>query len=137
MGYELSYTVKPEHIDFQDIMDGLYYPYYMEDCRHRFVKDILHLDIREEAQRGVNAVLSQYTIRFFRPLRRDDAFVVTCQVSPDESGKPQIHFHQEMLRDGKLIASATFTATFVATSGGRPFLPETLVEQLKQAQTHE
>lgn len=24
------YTVEPNHVDFQDVVDGLYYPFYLE-----------------------------------------------------------------------------------------------------------
>ena len=41
--YEMTMQVKDEHIDFQNIMDGLYYPYYMETCRHQYIKDVVEL----------------------------------------------------------------------------------------------
>jgi len=58
MTYEIEYTVKPEHIDFQGIMDGLYYTYYLEDCRHKYLNDVLHIDIESEAKNGTNIVLN-------------------------------------------------------------------------------
>ena len=55
-GYHKTYTVKDEHIDVQDIMDGLYYPFYMEDCRHAFIKDTLGFDLEEAQAQGLELV---------------------------------------------------------------------------------
>lgn len=132
--YERSYVVKNEHIDFQGIMDGLYYPYYMEDCRHRYVEEVLKFNMKEAAERGINAVLSQYTIQFRRPLKKDDSFSVTCSGHPDKSKKPQFHFRQEILRDGKTIAQALFTATCVSAKGGRGFVPEEITQAVSAAE---
>ena len=78
MNYSLDYQVNEDHIDIQGIMDGLYYPFYMEDCRHKFVKEVLHFDIEEEAKKGINMVLTGYTLKFLRPLKSGDAFQVNC-----------------------------------------------------------
>jgi acyl-CoA thioesterase FadM len=51
MEYSKTYTAKDEHIDFQNIMDGLYYPFYMEWCRHDFIKEALGFDFEEEAKK--------------------------------------------------------------------------------------
>ena len=134
MSFELTYTTKPEHIDFQGIMDGLYYPFYLEDCRHKFVEEVLKFDMKANAERGINIVLSQYTIKFLRPLRKDDAFVVTCAAHPDKNNKPQIHLKQEIRRDGKLIVSALFTATCVPSAGGRSYIPQELSALLGEAE---
>lgn len=131
MTYERSYTVQSEHIDFQGIMDGLYYPFYLEDCRHAYAEEVLGLGLKEAAEKGINVVLSQYTIKFLRPLRKDESFVVTCSGHPDKQGKPQFHLKQEIRRDGKLIALAHFTATCVRASGGRSFVPEETLSLLQ------
>ena len=57
MEYAIEYTVNDKHIDVQGIMDGLYYPFYMEECRHNFAKEFLGIDLAEEAKKGVNIVL--------------------------------------------------------------------------------
>ena len=134
MTFECAYTTKPEHIDFQGIMDGLYYPFYLEECRHRYAEEVLGLGLKQAAEKGVNVVLSQYTIKFLRSLRKDDAFVVTCSGHPDKQGKPQFHLKQEIRREGKLIASALFTATCVRASGGRSFVPDDVLERLRDAE---
>ena len=133
MGYVKEYTVKPEHIDVQNIMDGLYYPFYMEYCRHDFIKDVLGFSLEEEAHKGVNMVLSSYTIQFVRSLKKDDKFTVTCQLLKEKSEKPQIHFEQKIMLNGKLVTKAVFTGTCVPATGGRPFLPEAIKELVKDA----
>jgi len=134
VSYEIAYTVKPEHIDFQGIMDGLYYPFYLEECRHRYAEEVLHFGVKANAERGINIVLSQYTLKFLRSLRKDDAFVVTCSAHPDKNNKPQFHLKQEIRRDGKLVVTALFTATCVKASGGRSFVPEEVLALIADAE---
>lgn len=131
--YHKTYTVKDEHIDVQDIMDGLYYPFYMEDCRHAFIKDTLGFDLEEQARQGVNMVLSKYTISFFRSLRRGDEFTVTCELYKDPTDQPKLHMVQHILKNGKKYTTGVFTGTCVKSTGGRPFLPDGLGELLKDA----
>lgn len=133
MEYVKEYTVKPEHIDVQGIMDGLFYPFYMEYCRHEFIKDVLGFSLEEEAKKGVNMVLSQYTINFVRSLKKDDKFTVTCELFSDNSNKPQIHFGQKIMLNGKIVTKAVFSGTCVLATGGRPFLPDSIKEKLKTA----
>jgi acyl-CoA thioester hydrolase len=131
MEYVKEYTVKPEHIDVQGIMDGLFYPFYMEYCRHAFIKDVLGFSLEEEAEKGINMVLSQYTIQFVRSLKKDDQFTVTCELFADKSDKPQIHFEQKIILNNKIVTKAVFTGTCVPATGGRPFLPDSIKEKLK------
>ena len=32
-----TYSVDEKHVDFQGVVDGLYYPFYMEWTRHAFM----------------------------------------------------------------------------------------------------
>jgi acyl-CoA thioester hydrolase len=128
--YTIEMSAEDQHIDFQGIMDGLYYPYYMEKCRHQFAREVLGFDLEALAAEGVNVVLSQYLLRFRRPLRRGDRFAVTCSAHPDAQNRPRIHLKQSIFRDGKAMADAVFTATFVAAKGGRSFLPDGLAEKI-------
>ena|SRR5581483_6476895 len=130
MEYSKTYTAKDEHIDFQNIMDGLYYPFYMEDCRHTFIKEVLGFDFIEEAQHGVNMVLSKYTLQFVRSLKKGDEFVVTCSPMVDKNNKTVLHFRQTILLNNKIVTKAVFSGTCVKAGGGRPFLPENLQEKL-------
>jgi acyl-CoA thioester hydrolase len=131
MTYEKSYQVKDDHIDVQGIMDGLYYPFYMEWCRHDFVKEQLGFDLEAKAKEGTNMVLSQYTIKFKRPLKKGDELIVTCSAHPDKEGKPRFHLKQEILCDGKVMTEGTFSATCISADGGRPFIPANIVEKLE------
>ena len=137
MTYSKEYTTDENHIDVQNIMDGLYYPFYMEDCRHSFAKEVLDFDLEENARNGTNIVLSEYTLKFLRPLKKDDRFTVTCLVIADSEGKPKIYFKQTIIKDGKAMTEAVFTATCVLSSGGRPFIPEGLKEKVAQLATAE
>ncbi|MDI9338734.1 MAG: thioesterase family protein [Alphaproteobacteria bacterium] len=133
MIYELNYTTKEEHIDVQGIMDGLYYPFYMEDCRHKFIKEVMNFDIEHKAKEGINMVLTGYTIKFLRPLKKDDLFKVTCILLQDKAHPAKFHIKQGIYVNEKLYTEATFTATCILASGGRPFLPEDIQELLTTA----
>lgn len=126
MEYLKNYTVKEEHIDVQGIMDGLYYPFYMEECRHDYIREVLGFDFVEQAENGVFMVLSEYSIKFIRSLKKDDNFDVNCAVFIDAQGLPRLHFKQSIIKNGKIMASAVFTGTCIPAAGGRPYLPEEL-----------
>jgi acyl-CoA thioester hydrolase len=130
MEYSKTYTVKDEHIDVQNIMDGLYYPFYMEYCRHDYIREVLGFDFVTEAHNGVNMVLSKYTIQFVRSLKKGDSFIVTCSPLLDKSNKSVLHFKQAILLNNKIVTKAVFSGTCVKAGGGRPFLPENLLEKL-------
>lgn len=133
MEYSKTYTAKDEHIDVQNIMDGLYYPFYMEDCRHAYIKDELGFDFVAEAHNGVNMVLSKYTLQFVRSLKKGDTFIVTCSPMLDPSNRSVLHFRQTILLNNKVVTKAVFSGTCVKSTGGRPFLPENLLEKLAGA----
>jgi acyl-CoA thioester hydrolase len=135
MEYTKNYQVRPEHIDVQNIMDGLYYPFYLESCRHAFIKDVLGFDLEEEAQKGIHMVLSQYTIKFLRSLKKEDNFTVTCTLLADGTGQPRLHFKQTIVCNGKLMTSGLFTGTCVPASGGRAFLPDSILTLVKELPT--
>jgi len=119
-----TYTVKDEHIDVQGIVDGLYYPFYMEWCRHDFIREVMGFDFEEQAHSGVYMVLSGYKINFLRSLKKDDTFTVTCTMFADEAGLPRLHFKQSIILNNKVMTKAVFTGTCVSAKGGRPYLPE-------------
>ncbi|WES98738.1 hypothetical protein P2W68_03795 [Chryseobacterium arthrosphaerae] len=51
MEYSKTYRAKDEHIDIQEIMEGLYYPFYMEDCRHVFIRDVPGFDFKRRQKK--------------------------------------------------------------------------------------
>jgi len=122
--YELTMQVKDEHIDFQGIVDGLYYPYYFEECRHRYVKEVCGVDIVEFAKKGLNLVLAEYTLKFKASLKKDDKIVVVCELVPIEGSRSRIGFFQQIICNDKIAAEANFIATCVPAAGGRPFIPD-------------
>ncbi|HXB05623.1 MAG TPA: thioesterase family protein [Puia sp.] len=133
MEFVRTYTVKDEHIDIQNIVDGLYYPFYMEYCRHEFIREILSFDFEAEARNGINMVLSKYTLQFVRSLKKGDTFQVTCSPLLDKANKAVLHFRQAILLNNKIVTKAVFSGTCVRSTGGRPFLPEGLMEKLAAA----
>lgn len=130
MEYTKTYTVKDEHIDVQNIMDGLYYPFYMEYCRHDYIREVLGFDFEKEALAGVNMVLSKYTLQFVRSLKKGDTFLVTCSPLLDKNNKSVLHFRQAILLNNKVVTKAVFSGTCVKAGGGRPFLPDNLMDKL-------
>lgn len=130
MAYTKTYTVKDEHIDVQNIMDGLYYPFYLEWCRHDFIRESLGFDFEAEAHAGVNMVLSEYRLKFVRSLKSGDVFEVTCEPLRDKSNKAVLHFRQSILLNNKVVVKALFSGTCIKATGGRPFLPENLTALL-------
>ncbi len=137
MQFELGYTAKEEHIDFQGIMDGLYYPFYLEDCRHKFIEEAMKFDMKAESALGTNMVLAQYIIKFIRPLKKGDKFIATCSAHPDKAEKPVFHLRQTLVKDGKLVVAAFFTATCVPAAGGRPFIPASVASFLASSEATE
>lgn len=133
MEYSKNYTVKDEHIDVQNIVDGLYYPFYMEYCRHDYIREVLGFDFEEEAKKGIYMVLSQYKISFLRSLKKGDHFSVTCTLFKDKSNQPKLHFKQSIMLNGKVMTKAIFTGTCVPASGGRPYLPDTITDKIIDA----
>lgn len=124
--YKIKMTVKDEHIDFQNIVDGLYYPFYFEDCRHQYIKDVLGIDIVDFAKRGLNLVLAEYTLKFKASLKKDDHLIVTCELIAIEGSRSRVGFTQQIICNDKVAAEANFIATCVPATGGRPFIPDEL-----------
>ena len=77
------YDVDEKHIDFQGIVDGLYYPFYMEWTRHAYMREALGIDIEEEFKQGRLYMVLEYSLRFRKSLQKGDrleeaTFVCTC-----------------------------------------------------------
>ncbi|WP_119344767.1 acyl-CoA thioesterase [Facilibium subflavum] len=128
--YFQNLNVDDAHIDFQGIVDGLYYPFYMEKVRHDYLKDAFGLDIVEQANKGNLFVLASYEIKFKHSLKKGDALKVTCQLKEIKGVKFIVY--QEILVDGKVCAQAEFIVTCVPKSGGRPFIPEEIKQKSAQ-----
>jgi acyl-CoA thioester hydrolase len=131
MEYKKLYQVNDAHIDVQDIMDGLYYPFYMEYCRHDYIREVLGFDFEEQALNGVYMVLSSYSIQFLRSLKKGDEFTVTCEMLSDKNNLPRLHFKQSIMLNGKKMTTGIFTGTCIPATGGRPYLPDHVKSILK------
>ncbi|SEM56234.1 acyl-CoA thioester hydrolase [Olivibacter domesticus] len=126
MEYIKKYIVKEEHTDWQGNMEGLYYPYYLEDCRHAYIKEILCFDFEEEARNGISMVLSNYRIQILRSLKGGSNLSVSCTVFRDKSASTLLHFKQMITLRGKIVTLGLFSSTCTPSNGGRSFLPPSL-----------
>jgi len=132
MEFIKKYTVNEAHIDVQNIVDGLYYPFYMEDCRHAFIREVLGFDFETEARNGVYMILSHYSIKFVRSLKKGDEFTVSCSLFRDSSGLPRLHFKQIIMHNNKVMTKGFFTGTCIPANGWRPYLPKAILEMLEE-----
>lgn len=125
--FSKNYEIEPGHIDFQGVVDGLYYPFYMEWTRHAFMREALGIDIEEEFKQGKIYMVLEYSLRFRKSLTKDDRVEVTCQLQKNEK-RNRVNFFQEIKVDGTTYAEATFVATCLVN--GRPSMPEAVVKAL-------
>ncbi|WP_050477857.1 acyl-CoA thioesterase [Herbaspirillum rhizosphaerae] len=125
--FSKSYEVEQSHIDFQGVVDGLYYPFYMEWTRHAFMKEALNIDIEEEFSQGKIYMVLEYSIRFRKSLKKDDRLEVTCQLEKNEK-RNRVNFFQQIKVDGVTYAEATFIATCLVN--GRPSMPDAVMNAL-------
>lgn len=116
-----QYTVDENHVDFQGVVDGLYYPFYMEWTRHAYMKEGLGLDLEEEFREGRIHMILEYTMKFKKSLLKDHNMEVTCQLKSNEK-RNRVNFVQHILVDGIVFAEAVFVATCL--TNGRPSIPD-------------
>ncbi|HBR2605999.1 acyl-CoA thioesterase [Erwinia rhapontici] len=119
--FNKTYSVDEKHVDFQGVVDGLYYPFYMEWTRHAFMKEELGLDLEQEFAEGRLHMILEYTMRFKKSLQKGDEMQVTCALQANEK-RSRVNFVQQILVNDVVYAEAVFTATCIAN--GRPCIPE-------------
>lgn len=127
--FSKHYEVDESHIDFQGVVDGLYYPFYMEWTRHAYMREALGIDIEEEFRQGKLYMVLEYSLRFRKSLQKGDNVEVTCQLERNEK-RNRVNFAQQIKVDGVVYAEATFVATCLAN--GRPSMPEAVMNALEQ-----
>ncbi|WNJ77459.1 acyl-CoA thioesterase [Cedecea neteri] len=127
--FSKHYEVDESHIDFQGVVDGLYYPFYMEWTRHAYMREALGIDIEEEFRQGKLYMVLEYSLRFRKSLQKGDNVEVTCQLERNEK-RNRVNFAQQIKVDGVVYAEATFIATCLAN--GRPSMPEAVLNALEQ-----
>lgn len=125
--FSKRYEVDNSHIDFQDVVDGLYYPFYMEWTRHAYMKEVLGLDLEEEFRQGRVYMVLEYSLRFRQSLKKGDVMDVTCQLEKNVK-RNRVNFYQQILVNGVAYAEATFVATCLVN--GRPAIPEAVARAL-------
>ncbi|MBK0097375.1 acyl-CoA thioesterase [Erwinia sp. S63] len=121
------YDVDENHIDFQGVVDGLYYPFYMEWTRHAFMREALGIDIEEEFKQGKLYMVLEYSLRFRKSLVKGDNVEVTCALEKNEK-RNRVNFVQQIKVNDVVYADATFVATCL--SNGRPSMPEAVLNAL-------
>jgi len=121
------YDVDENHIDFQGVVDGLYYPFYMEWTRHAFMREALGIDIEEEFKQGKLYMVLEYSLRFRKSLVKGDNVEVTCALEKNEK-RNRVNFVQQIKINDVVYADATFVATCL--SNGRPSMPEAVLNAL-------
>ncbi|MCC8367687.1 acyl-CoA thioesterase [Xenorhabdus sp. PB61.4] len=126
--FSKEYLVDDQHVDFQGVVDGLYYPFYLEWTRHAFMKEALGLDLEEEFKAGRMHVILEYGLRFRKSLQKGHKMEVTCKVARNEK-RNRINFEQQILVDGVVYADATFVATCLVN--GRPTVPEIVMNAVE------
>ena len=124
-----NYTVDANHVDFQGVVDGLYYPFYMEWTRHSYMKEALGLDLEEEFKAGRIHMILEYTMKFKKSLLKDHTMEVTCQLKKNEK-RNRVNFVQQILVDGAVYAEAVFVATCL--TNGRPSIPEVVQNAINE-----
>ncbi|WP_313384393.1 thioesterase family protein [Pantoea sp.] len=125
--FSKMYDVDEDHIDFQEVVDGLYYPFYMEWARHAFMKEVLGIDSEEEFRQGRIYRVLKYSLRFRQSLKKGDRVKVTCQLEKNVK-RNRVNFYPPIRVEGVTCAEATFTATCLFN--GRPVMPEAVTDAL-------
>lgn len=124
-----NYSVDEKHVDFQGVVDGLYYPFYMEWTRHAFMKESMGLDLEQEFAEGRLHMILEYTLRFKKSLQKGDEMQVTCELKANEK-RNRVNFVQQILVNGTVYAEATFVATCICN--GRPVIPDAVKKALSE-----
>lgn len=128
MMFRKNYAVDENHIDFQGVVDGLYYPFYMEWARHAFMKEHVGLDLEKEFEEGRIHMVLEYTLRMRKSLKKGDLMEVTCKLEQNEK-RNRINFVQQILVNGVIFADAVFVATCL--DNGRPSVPDIVLAKVE------
>jgi acyl-CoA thioester hydrolase len=128
--FSKQFEVDPKHIDFQGVVDGLYYPFYMEWTRHAFLKEALGIDIEEAFRQGQVFMVLEYSLRFRKSLQKGDMMEVTCEVQKHEK-RSRVNFVQQIKVGDVVYAEAVFVGACFMNN--RPFVPEAIAAALAAA----
>lgn len=126
--YTKQYDVINEHLDFQGVVDGLYFPFYMEWCRHSYLKEVAGIDIELEFRKGFIYTMTNMSISYKKSLYSNDRLTVSCDLSRKE-GEFKFIFHERIFVMDKICAEAYVTA--VCLKEGRPIIPDPINKLLE------
>lgn len=124
-----NFSVDGNHVDFQGVVDGLYYPFYMEWTRHAYMKEALGLDLEAEYKEGRLHMILEYSIKFKKSLLKDHKMEVTCMLQRNEK-RNRVNFVQQIIVDGVVFAEAVFVATCLVN--GRPSIPDVVQNAISE-----
>lgn len=127
--YSKQYDVINEHLDFQGVVDGLYFPFYMEWCRHSYLKEVAGIDIELEFRKGFTYTMTNMLISYKKSLYANDRLTVSCDLSSKE-GRFKFIFHEKIIVNNEICAEAYVTA--VCLRGRRPIIPEPINKILEE-----
>ncbi len=117
--YQINLSVRDYECDLQGIVNNAVYMNYLEHARHEFLLEN-KVDFAELAEKGIDLVVVQSTLKYKKPLKPHDKFYVT--VALEQEGRVKINFIQNIyLMDGTLMLTATTMG--VASKKGRPIKP--------------
>lgn len=128
--FEKTYSILSKHIDFQNVVDDLYFAFYMEWCRHAFMEEVVCINVEKEAASGNMYVLLESKIKFKKPLLAGQQITVTCEMLGMDSST-RFGFHQKILLDGAVHSEGEFIATFLPKKG-RPHIPEKVIAYINK-----
>jgi acyl-CoA thioester hydrolase len=126
--FSLEFSVRDYECDLQGIVNNATYQNYLEHARHEFMvsKGISFAKLHQE---GIDLIVTRVEIDYKFPLKSHDKFVVKINIR--RQGNLRLIFEQDIFRvpDEKLIVHAV--ATGVATKGGKPVSPGSIVALLE------
>ncbi len=128
MQYFKFFEAHQNHIDAIGQVSHLFYLHYLENCRHDFISEKLDFDIVAHQLEGTLLMLSNFSMEFYRQLKKGDRFIVTCNLLSDPEERPSIHLQQGIILNGKTMATAIFSYTCMPRTGGHPFLTKHLLK---------
>ncbi|APC96183.1 acyl-CoA thioesterase [Francisella tularensis subsp. novicida] len=120
--YSKKVNIDPKHIDCQNILDNIHYPYYYELVRHEHFAGF-GKTVEELTEQGINAVLLDEHIKFKKPITAGEVEITNKFT---RLSKVKFVADQEIKVDGKVVSTNRCEITCIPAQGGRPFFPEYL-----------
>ena len=113
--HELKMKVRDYECDIEGIVNNANYQHYFEHARHEMCLE-RGISFAELVERNIYVVVARVDIRYKRPLRSRDEFVVTTTMERDAV---KLLFHQKILLLPNREVCADATITTVVTIDGK------------------